>query len=193
MADTTSLLIVKDGQTPPVPQNIGGTKDGTGIFYPENNLRFDGTLAGAATPFPTVNAVANIALGTPADTAWSGSGSSTIVAALKAVWTLLNGTLATKTALRTLVPLDVATVTTGGTAVTALTAGHRTGGGWIMNPTTATQPLGINEIGTATGTTSAGNTTFIAPGQTYQLSPSANAVSVIATDSAHAFSGYGYQ
>lgn len=93
----------------------------------------------------------------------------------------------------TLVSLDVATVTTGGTAVTALSAGHRTAGGWIQNPITATQNLGINEKGTATGTTSAGDTTFIAPGQTYSLSPSANAVSVISSDSTHPFSGYGWQ
>ncbi len=93
----------------------------------------------------------------------------------------------------TLITLDVKTVTTGGTPVTALIAGHRTGGGWIQNPPTATVNLGINEIGTAAGTTSSGDTTFIIPGQTYQLSPSANAVSVISSDSAHAFSGYGFQ
>ena len=93
----------------------------------------------------------------------------------------------------TLVALDVATVTTGGTAVTALSAGHRTAGGWISNPATATQTLGINEITTASGTTSAGSTTFISPGQTYTLAPSANAVSVISSDSSHPFSGLGYQ
>jgi hypothetical protein len=93
----------------------------------------------------------------------------------------------------TLVALDVATVTTGGTAVTALSANHRTAGGWICNPATATVNLGINEIGTATGTTSAGSTTFIAPGQTYTLAPSTNAVSVISSDSSHPFSGYGWQ
>lgn len=94
---------------------------------------------------------------------------------------------------RAILALDVSSVTTGGTAVTALAAGHRTAGGWIMNPTTATTNLGINEIGTASGTTSAGSTTFIAPGQSYSLVPSPNAVSVIASDSSHAFSGYGFQ
>lgn len=89
--------------------------------------------------------------------------------------------------------LDANTVVTGGTAVVALAAGHRTAGGWIQNPTTATTNLGINEIGTASGTTSLGDTTFILPGQTYQLAPSANAVSVIASDSGHQFSGYGFQ
>lgn len=92
----------------------------------------------------------------------------------------------------TLVPLDVATVTTGGTAVSALAAAHRNKGGWLFNPSTATINLCINEIGTASGTTSAGNTTCIVPGQTYVLAASPNAVSVISSDSAHPFSGYGW-
>ena len=92
----------------------------------------------------------------------------------------------------TLVPLDVATVTTGGTAVVALAAAHRNKGGWLHNPAVATVNLCINEIGTATGTTSAGNTTCIVPGQTYRLAASPNAVSVVASDAAHAFSGYGW-
>lgn len=91
-----------------------------------------------------------------------------------------------------LIPLDVATVTTGGTAVTALLAGHKTNGGWLQNPIGATTNLGINELGIATGTTSNGNTTFIVPGATYQLAPSGDAVSVISSDSAHPFSGYGF-
>jgi len=92
----------------------------------------------------------------------------------------------------TLVPLDAATVTTGGAAVTALAAAHRNKGGWLFNPNTATVNLCINEIGTASGTSSAGNTTCITPGQTYVLTASPNAVSVVASDSAHAFSGYGW-
>lgn len=92
---------------------------------------------------------------------------------------------------RTLVTLDVKTVTTGGTAVTALTAGHRTAGGFIQNPPSATINLCINEIGTATGTTSSGDTTCITPGQSYRLAPATTAVSVISSDSAHPFSGYG--
>lgn len=91
-----------------------------------------------------------------------------------------------------LTPLDVSTVTTGGTAVTALLAGHRNAGGWLSNPNAATVNLCINEIGAASGTTSAGNTTCIVPGQTYMLTPSTNAVSVISSDSAHPFSGYGW-
>lgn len=92
---------------------------------------------------------------------------------------------------RTLVALDVATVTTGGTAVTALTAGHRTAGGFLNNPKAATVDLCINEIATASGTTSAGSLTCIAPGQSYTLTPASTAVSVITSDSSHPFSGYG--
>lgn len=91
-----------------------------------------------------------------------------------------------------LVPLDLATVTTGGTAVVALIAGHRNKGGWLFNPNAATVNLCINEIGPASGTTSVGNTTCIVPGQTYRLAASPNAVSVISSDSAHPFSGYGW-
>lgn len=91
-----------------------------------------------------------------------------------------------------LVPLDVATVTTGGTPVTALAAGHRNAGGWLFNPNNATVNLCINEIGTASGTTSSGNTTCIVPGQTYNLAPSTNAVSVVTSDANHPFSGMGW-
>jgi hypothetical protein len=92
----------------------------------------------------------------------------------------------------TLMPLDAAVVPTGGTAVTALAAAHRNKGGWLVNPSTATVALCINEIGTASGTASAGNLTCIAPGQTYLLTASPNAVSVVTSDSNHAFSGYGW-
>jgi hypothetical protein len=91
-----------------------------------------------------------------------------------------------------LIPLDVAIVTTGGTAVIALAAAHRNKGGWLFNPNAATVNLCIDEIDSASGTTSAGNTTCIVPGQTYRLAASPNAVSVVSSDSAHAFSGYGW-
>ena len=92
---------------------------------------------------------------------------------------------------RTIVTLDVKTVTTGGTAVTAIAAGHRTAGGFLQNPVGATTNLCINEIGTASGTTSSGDTTCIQPGQSYTVAPAATGVSVISSDSSHPFSGYG--
>ena len=90
-----------------------------------------------------------------------------------------------------IVPLDISTVTTGGTAVTAINAGNRTAGGFLQNPKGATVDLCINEQGTASGTTSAGNTTCVAPGNSYNLAPSNNPVSVVTSDSSHPFSGYG--
>lgn len=93
----------------------------------------------------------------------------------------------------TILPLDISTVTTGGTAVNAISANHRTAGGKIKNPSDALVPLCIDEIGTASGTTSAGDTTCIPPGWTYLVSPSTAAVSVISSDSAHPFSGEAYQ
>jgi len=92
---------------------------------------------------------------------------------------------------RTIVTLAIKTVTTGGTAVNAISAGGRTAGGFIQNPPSATINLCINEIGTATGTTSSGDTTCILPGQSYTVAPASTAVSVISSDSAHPFSGYG--
>lgn len=97
----------------------------------------------------------------------------------------------TSPGLRTIVALDIATVTSGGTAVTALNAGHRTAGGFLYNPIGASINLCINEQATASGTTSAGALTCIQPGQAYTLTPASGAVSVITSDSAHAFSGQG--
>jgi hypothetical protein len=94
----------------------------------------------------------------------------------------------------TINPLDVAIVTTGGTAVTAINAGHRSAGGWILNPGAPnTVNLCINESGTAVGTTSAGSTTCIVPGQSYTVAPGIGPVSVVSSDSAHAFSGLALQ
>lgn len=92
----------------------------------------------------------------------------------------------------TIVTLAVKLVTTGGTAVNAIAANGRTAGGWIQNPPTAPNNLCINEIGTATGTTSSGDTTCIVPGQIYTVAPGTAAVSVISATSSHAFSGMSF-
>jgi hypothetical protein len=61
----------------------------------------------------------------------------------------------------------------------------------LTNPKAATIDLCINEIGTASGTVSNGDTTCILGGQSYNVAPGAGAVSVITSDSTHPFSGYG--
>lgn len=94
----------------------------------------------------------------------------------------------------TIVPLRIATVTTGGTAVQALNAGDRVSGGLLVNPKGATIDLCINEDGgTASGTTTAGSLICIQPGTSYNVTASPLAVSVITSDSAHPFGGKGYQ
>ena len=90
-----------------------------------------------------------------------------------------------------LTTLDIATVTTGGTAVTALAAGQRSKGGWIQNPPSASTNLCVNEKSTAT-TTAGGDVTCLVPGQTYILAANGNAVSVVSSDGPHPFSGYGW-
>lgn len=91
----------------------------------------------------------------------------------------------------TIVTLDIKTVTTGGTAVIAIASGNRTAGGFLQNPKGASADLCINEVGTASGTTSSGDTTCIAAGNSYNVAPGIGPVSVISSDSSHPFSGYG--
>jgi hypothetical protein len=91
------------------------------------------------------------------------------------------------------VALDASSVVTGGTAVTASAAGHHNKGGWIQNPSTATINLCINEQATASGTTSSGALVCITPGQNFTMTPSSTTnVSVVSSDSSHAFAGQGY-
>ena len=92
-----------------------------------------------------------------------------------------------------IVPLDVATVTTGGVAVTTLAAGHRTAGGWLYSPADAGANLCSDETTVASGTASAGTLTCALPGQTYLLAPSPLGVSVVSSNSSHPFSGQGRQ
>lgn len=93
----------------------------------------------------------------------------------------------------TIVPLDISTVTTGGTAVAASAPGHHNKGGFLQNPSTATINLCINEQATASGTSSAGALTCITPGSTYGIAPnSTSTISVVTSDSAHPYSGQGY-
>ena len=98
----------------------------------------------------------------------------------------------TKSSALTIVPLDVSSVTTGGTAVTALNAGHATAGGFIVTANAA----GIcvdqrTTAGTATGTPS--STTCVAQNQVFNLVPNPGAVSVNSTASSVPFGGEGLQ
>lgn len=94
-----------------------------------------------------------------------------------------NGSQVVKPAARTIIPLDVSAIVTGGTAVTALTAGHATAGGIIITANAA----GIcvdqhTTAGTVTGTPS---TTMCVPQNiVFNLVPNSGAVSVNSTAAA---------
>lgn len=100
------------------------------------------------------------------------------------------GTVTSTPASRAIVPLDVSTVTTGGTAVTALTAGHASAGGFIVTSNVA--GICVSQTGAA-GSATAGGTVCVAQNQPYTLVPSAAAVSVNSPASAVAFGGEGLQ
>jgi len=102
------------------------------------------------------------------------------------------GAVTTTPGQRTIVLLDVSTVTTGGTAVTALATGHASAGGFIVTSNAA--GLCVDQYqtaGTVTGTPS--STACVAMNVPYQLVPSAHAVSVNSTASGVALGGEGLQ
>lgn len=83
-------------------------------------------------------------------------------------------------------------VATGGTAVTALTAGMIHTGFDIKNPGTATETLYFSLTGTA-GTSEFGSTFGLAPGSAYHGSATtAQALSVNAATAGHVFAAMGY-
>ena len=177
-----------------------------------SQLMAGGTLTAAQAQSQPINANVVAACGTPNGTAYSAgtnrpatqntngvlcdgssSGVTSTVQGPGTVASPSGGVLSTSDnpGPRTIVPLDISTVTTGNTAVTALNTGHKTAGGFLVNPQGATINLCINEQTTASGTTTAAGLVCISPGQTYILTPSAGSVSVITSDSSHPFGGEG--
>ena len=102
-----------------------------------------------------------------------------------------SGMVSTTPGPRQIISLDIKTVTAANVAVLAINPGNRTAGGWIQNPPTATVNLCYNELSTAVGFLSNGDTTCIIPGQSAIISASQLGLSVISSDSNHPFSGYG--
>lgn len=179
------------GQQRPVTQNTSGQSCDASTSTPSGTQDTNLTKVNGAAVNVGVGAAST---GTQRVTTSTDSTIGTVTAVTAITNALPAGTNAIGNvgpAPRTIVALDVSTVTTGGTAVTALTAGHRTAGGFLYNPIGATINLCINEQATASGTTSAAGLTCIQPGQSYKLAPTSTAVSVITSDSSHPFSGYG--
>jgi hypothetical protein len=99
-------------------------------------------------------------------------------------------TLCSSPAPRTQVPLDENEILNSGTAVTAISAGHRTAGGILQTGNAA--GMYVNEITTA-GTVVANGTVFVPENTIYQVTPGTGPVSVNATASAVIISGFGLQ
>jgi hypothetical protein len=102
------------------------------------------------------------------------------------------GTVSSKIGPFTIVPLDTATVTTGGVAVTALAPGHASAGGFLVTSNAA----GIcvdqsTTAGTVTGTPS--TTVCVVQGQVYNIVPSGNVVSVNSAAPGVSLAGEGWQ
>jgi hypothetical protein len=103
-ADNPSSWSVRDGNG--APKSSNNTVDGAGNITPQHAIRTNGAPVEEGNPLPVqdANSPASLAqqtatagaLGTPADAAWGGTGSSSVVAALKAVWSALTGTLKTQ-------------------------------------------------------------------------------------------------
>lgn len=197
--DGSKFLKVAVAAVLPAGSNVIGGVTQSGTW---NVANVSGTISlptGAATAANQTSVTGTVAAGTAATNSlmagaiYNSTQPSPTTGQQVAIQTDAHGNLRTNRGSITLVALDVATITTGGTAVTALTAGHRTAGGWLQNPPSATINLCINEISTASGTTTAGSTACIVPGQSYTLAPSTAAVSVISSDSSHPFGGQGWQ
>jgi hypothetical protein len=107
--------------------------------------------------------------------------------------TPLSVTGSTSAAVGTMVAATTTAITTGGTSQTLFTAGTVSNGGFVTNPTTATEVLCVNPVGTAATVTASGATFCLAAGQTFTLpSGITNAVTVNAATTAHAFSAVRY-
>jgi hypothetical protein len=90
----------------------------------------------------------------------------------------------------TQIALDIASVTTGGTPVNALSTTHASAGGFVITANAA--GICVNVLGAA-GTATSGNTDCVVANQPYFIPPTANAVSVNSTASSVTLAGYGFE
>ncbi len=113
-----------------------------------------------------------------------------IIAALLAIATPSFAATVTVPGSLQIVPLDIATVTTGGTAVTALNAGNAAAGGWLVTSNAAGICVNINGVA---GTATTGDTTCVAQNQAYYIPPTFHPVSVNSSASSVNFGGNGFK
>lgn len=85
MNDADALLRILDGSIPPQPQNLRVAEDPSGNLGYQMVLRTNGAQTSTGNPQPVADGVAATALGTPADAPYGGTGTASVIAALKAI------------------------------------------------------------------------------------------------------------
>lgn len=166
--------------------------DGTGIVQPTGGAGIRGWLSGIYSKLlaglTITGTVTTTDSGTPATGVNPATGATGVIGWLSMIFNALASGVFIKTAQYTPIALDNTSVTTAGTPVNALNAGHATAGGFIH--TTNAAGMYVAQIGSA-GTVDGGSTVFVPANTTYTVIPSAAAVSVNSTASATAIAGYG--
>jgi hypothetical protein len=154
VADTPSVLIVKDGQAPQTQQNIGVMVDSSGTKYHQEYIRFDGGVAGAANPFPVTDAAAETALTSAVALLTTIAGSSGGGGSTAALQTTGNTTLGSiLTALGS--TATTALQTAGNALLTAISGALTTANGYLSAIATA-EAAGNTSLATLAGAVSGG-------------------------------------
>lgn len=166
--------------------------DGTGIVQPTGGAGIRGWLSGIynklLTGLTITGTVSTADTGTPATGVSPAAGATGIIGWLSMIFSTLTAGIFVKTVQYTPITLDITSVTTAGTAVNVLNAGHATAGGFIHTINAA--GMYVAQIGNA-GTVDGGNTVFVPANVTYGIIAQAGAVSVNSTANSTAISGYG--
>lgn len=173
MADTQTVLTILDGNG--AEQVIYAITDGIALT-PQSVPRSNGAAVTTANPLPVADSTGNLGIGAPADAVWSGTGSGSIIAILKAIWTAVTGTLTFKTASVTpAAPSGSLTLTTGGTAQALASTGSVLRMLIVNNPSTASlqgivtaESVFVNVVSTATNT-AGGQSIEILPGEKWSF------------------------
>lgn len=170
MTDQIVFVPIVNGDT----QNVTGlynqtTQGGTVAIMPFLDLWTNAAPVGPSNTLPVNDPLALINTGSIATSAAAIVANTASLVSILSAGTVLTAPSALPVA------LDIPTVTTAGTAVNALSAGHAIKGGVLFNPNA--YPIFYAQIGAA-GTVASGNTYPIAAGTSAGLFPSASAVSV---------------
>lgn len=158
MADSTTTVTLTG---PGGPISFLAGADGNGNFVLQSVPRVNSAPVAPGNPMPVADAIADPGIGTPADAAWSGTGNSSVIAALKAIWSKLAGTLTVglvagtnnigtvNEAVTALAYTSVATASVGTTTGTLVPAGQFARSLTITTLPASTANVWLNPMGAA--------------------------------------------